>query len=82
MCGITLPPFNPRGTGYVTELGMTGRLGHTGGGFDPRHFAARLRGEDITTLPAYSLATSPLAMGAVLITTTKSGDTETITRVH
>ncbi len=59
----------PRGTGYVTEVGMTGRLGHTGGGFDPAHFAAALRGEDVTRLPPYRLATGPFALGAVLVTT-------------
>lgn len=64
----------PGGTGYVTEVGMTGRLGHTGGGFDPAHFAAALRGDDITALPPYKLATGPFALGAVIITTT--GDLE------
>ncbi|MGH3611376.1 MAG: YmdB family metallophosphoesterase [Pseudonocardia sp.] len=59
----------PGGTGYVTEVGMTGRLGHTGGGFDPAHFAALLRGEDITALPPYRLATGAFALGAVVITT-------------
>ncbi len=59
----------PRGTGYVTEVGMTGRLGHTGGGFDPAHFAAALRGEDVTAVAPYRLATGPMALGAVLLTT-------------
>ena len=59
----------PGGTGYVTEVGMTGRLGHTGGGFDPAHFAAALRGEDISSLPAYRLAAGPLALGAVIVST-------------
>ena len=59
----------PRGTGYVTEVGMTGRLGHTGGGFDPAHFAAALRGEDITALPPYRLASGPFALGAVIVST-------------
>jgi 2',3'-cyclic-nucleotide 2'-phosphodiesterase len=58
----------PGGTGYVTEVGMTGRLGFTGGGFDPVHFAAVLRGEDFTVLPPYRLATGPLVLGAVLLT--------------
>jgi calcineurin-like phosphoesterase len=58
----------PGGTGYVTEVGMTGRLGFTGGGFDPIHFAAMLRGEDFTVLPPYKLATGPLVLGAVLLT--------------
>jgi hypothetical protein len=47
---------------------MTGRLGFTGGGFDPIHFAAMLRGEDFTVLPPYKLATGPLVLGAVLLT--------------
>jgi 2',3'-cyclic-nucleotide 2'-phosphodiesterase len=72
----------PKGTGYVTELGMTGRLGFTGGGFDPIHFAARLRGDDITALPPYQLATGPLSLGAVMIRINATGATETITRVY
>lgn len=72
----------PGGTGYVTELGMTGPLGHTGGGFDPAHFAARLRGDDIATLPPYRLAGGPLALGAVRITLDDHGRTTDITRVH
>jgi 2',3'-cyclic-nucleotide 2'-phosphodiesterase len=71
----------PAGTGYVTELGMTGPLGFTGGGFDPVHFATQLRGEDITALPPYQLATGPLTLGAVLLQIDTSGNTTTITRV-
>jgi calcineurin-like phosphoesterase len=59
----------PRGTGYVTELGMTGRLGFTGGGFDPAYFAADLRGEDLSVLPPFELASGEMTVGAVLITT-------------
>ncbi|MFD1523071.1 YmdB family metallophosphoesterase [Pseudonocardia yunnanensis] len=72
----------PRGTGFVTELGMTGRLGFTGGGFDPAHFAAKLRGEDISALPPYELATGPLALGAVAIHLDAAGYTRTITRIQ
>lgn len=72
----------PRGTGYVTELGMTGRLGFTGGGFDPAHFATQLRGEDLAALPPYTLATGPLTLGAVAIHIGATGATETIARVH
>ncbi|WP_433296682.1 hypothetical protein ACQPZQ_16685 [Pseudonocardia sp. CA-142604] len=61
---------------------MTGRLGFTGGGFDPAHFAARLRGEDISALPPYELATGPLALGAVAIHLDVAGSTRTITRIH
>lgn len=71
----------PAGTGYVTELGMTGRLGYTGGGFDPIHFAARLRGEDVTTLPPYQLATGALVLGAAVVTIEENGLTESITRI-
>lgn len=72
----------PGGTGYVTELGMTGHLGYTGGGFDPVHFATQLRGEDLAGLPPYQLATGPLALGAVLLQIDDRGRTTAITRVH
>jgi calcineurin-like phosphoesterase len=74
----------PGGTGYVTEVGMTGRLGHTGGGFDPAHFAASLRGEDTTALPPYRLATGPFALGAVVVTTDQEqrNRTSSIQRIH
>ncbi|WP_300012594.1 YmdB family metallophosphoesterase [Pseudonocardia sp.] len=72
----------PGGTAYVTELGMTGPLGFTGGGFDPVHFAARLRGEDFTRLPAYQLATGPLALGAVVIEITAQGTASAVRRIH
>ena len=72
----------PGGTGYVTELGMTGRLGFTGGGFDPIHFATDFRGESITDLPPYSLATGPFALGAVLLEIDTDGSTTAITRIH
>ncbi|MHA6801198.1 YmdB family metallophosphoesterase [Bounagaea algeriensis] len=71
----------PAGTGYVAEVGMTGRLGFTGGGFDPVHFAAALRGEDVTRLPAYELATGPLALGAVLVTLGEHQGVHTIERL-
>jgi len=72
----------PGGTGYVTELGMTGPLGFTGGGFDPVHFAAQLRGEDITTLPPYQLATGPLTLGAVSIQIGRNGATTGLDRIQ
>jgi len=71
----------PAGTGYVADLGMTGPLGFTGGGFDPAHFAARLRGEDITTLPPYHLATGPLTLGAVRINIDNNGTVTDIKRI-
>ena len=63
---------------------MTGRRGHTGGGFNPTHFAARIRGEDHTNLPPYELSTGPLALGAVHLTTTgpTPGHTTAIQRIH
>lgn len=69
------------GTGYVTEVGMTGRLGYTGGGFNPAHFAAALRGEDTTKLPPYTLATGPMTLGAVLVTIS-DGHTKAIRRIE
>jgi hypothetical protein len=72
----------PAGTGYITELGMTGRLGFTGGGFDPQHFAARLRGDDFTALPPYQLATGELTLGAVTIQIDATGSTTSISRVR
>lgn len=72
----------PGGTGYVTELGMTGRLGFTGGGFDPIHFATQFRGEPIDDLPPFDLATGELTLGAVLLDIDSSGATTAITRVH
>lgn len=57
----------PKGTGYVAELGMTGRLGFTGGGFDPAHFVADMKGEELQSLPPFKLATGPLTAGAMLI---------------
>jgi calcineurin-like phosphoesterase len=70
----------PAGTGLVTELGMTGRLGFTGAGFDPAHFAAALRGQDISALPPYELAAGPFTVGAVLITAEQDTVTD-ITRL-
>lgn len=74
----------PGGTGYVTEVGMTGHLGHTGGGFDPEHFAAMLRGEDHTGLGPYRLSEGPLALGAVAfgIDTSEPNRVRSISRVH
>jgi calcineurin-like phosphoesterase len=72
----------PRGTGYVTKVGMTGRLGFTGGGFDPAHFAALLRGEHIAALPPYELASGPMALGAVMVTLDNDGTTGTIERIE
>jgi len=69
------------GTGYVTEVGMTGRLGFTGGGFNPVHFAALLRGEDIAALPPYELADGEMVWGAVVVTIDDDGATRTIERV-
>lgn len=57
----------PGGTAFVTEVGMTGRLGWTGGGFVPGHFAAALRGDDLSFLPPYELTTGPMTLGAVLL---------------
>ncbi|OLT47576.1 hypothetical protein BJF85_15525 [Saccharomonospora sp. CUA-673] len=71
----------PAGTAYIAELGMTGHLGFTGGGFDPMHFAARLRGEDHMRLPAYELADGPLTLGAVRIEIASDGTATAIERI-
>lgn len=71
----------PRGTAYVTELGMTGRLGFTGGGFDPIHFATAFRGEPINDLPPFALATGDLSLGAVVLDVDTDGRTTAIERV-
>ncbi len=71
----------PAGTAYIAELGMTGHLGFTGGGFDPAHFAARLRGENYAALPPYELATGPFTLGAVRIETTVDGTATAIDRI-
>lgn len=70
----------PLGTGYVSELGMTGRLGFTGGGFDPVHFAHRFRGEDFTRLPPYELATGAMVLGGTVLDV-RGGRTVSIERV-
>ncbi len=70
----------PAGAGLVTELGMTGRLQFTGAGFDPAHFAAALRGQDISALPPYELAAGAPTVGAVLITAEQDTVTD-ITRL-
>ncbi|MBV8994293.1 MAG: YmdB family metallophosphoesterase [Pseudonocardiales bacterium] len=71
----------PAGTGYIADLGVTGRLGFTGGGFDPAYFAAHLRGDDTDNLPAYRLATGTMTLGALLLRLDPSGRTQTITRI-
>lgn len=53
----------------------------TGGGFDPFHFAALLRGEDIAALPPYELASGTMALGAVVVTVDNDGTTRAIERV-
>jgi hypothetical protein len=57
---------------------MTGRLGFTGGGFDPAHFAASMRGEDLSVLPPFELASGAMTAGAVLIT---ADDSHRVTRI-
>lgn len=43
------------------------------------HFATALRGEDITALPPYTLASGPLNLGAVVL---HISATDSITRVQ
>jgi len=56
----------PGGTGLVPDVGMTGPLGGIGG-FDARNFVARLKGENDTNLPPYTLVDGPMTLGAVLL---------------
>lgn len=71
----------PGGTAFVTEVGMTGRLGWTGGGFVPAHFAAALMGADLSFLPPYELTTGPMTLGAVLVGL-EENKAVTVERVH
>ena len=57
----------PGGTVFVAEVGMTGRLGFTGGGFDPVHFSASIQGEELDLLLPYEIAKGPMVLGAVLV---------------
>lgn len=57
------------GTGYVAEVGMTGRLGGTGLGFEDTQLAAAIRGEDLSALPPYRLSSGEFALGAVVVST-------------
>ena len=70
----------PGGTGFVTDVGMTGPTGYPGG-FPLWHFAARYRGDDTRTLPPFTLATGPMALGAVLLSI-EDGQTRAITRIR
>lgn len=72
----------PGGTGFVSELGMTGRLGFTGGGFDPIHFSTAFRGEPIDDLPAYELADGDLVLGAVVLDIAADATTSSIVRIE
>lgn len=56
----------PGGTGFVAELGMAGRLGFSGYGFDPAHMVAAFRGEDTASLPAFQLASGEFTLGAAI----------------
>lgn len=56
----------PGGTGFVAELGMAGRLGFSGFGFDPIHFVKEFRGEDTSSLPPFQLATGDFTLGAAI----------------
>ncbi len=72
------------GTAYATEVGMTGRLGQAGLGFDTTQLAAAIRGEDLDALPPYRLSVGPFALGAVHLSTdgTNPGVTKRIVRVE
>ncbi len=70
----------PNSTGFVAELGMTGRLGFSGYGFDPVHFIHAYRGERVDDLPPFELATGPLTLGAAVFTI-KNGLTTSVQRL-
>ncbi len=70
----------PSGTGFVTDVGMTGPTGHPGG-FPLRHFAARYRGEDPRALPPFVRAAGPMTLGAVLLSI-EDGVTRSIARIR
>ena len=70
----------PRGTGFVADVGMTGPTGHPGG-FPLAHFAAKYRGDDWRALPPFTLASGPLALGAVLLHI-EDGTTQSIIRIR
>ncbi|MEN2742719.1 YmdB family metallophosphoesterase [Microbacterium sp. X-17] len=72
----------PQGTAYVSELGMTGRLGFTGGGFDPAHFAADMRGEELHDLAPFALATGEMTVGAMLIEVGADGRAVAVERLQ
>lgn len=69
------------GTAYVAEVGMTGYLGHAGGGIDLAHFVATLRGDDRSGLPPYELSTGPFTIGAVRIDVAADGTATAIERI-
>jgi len=54
----------PGGTGLVVDVGMTGPSGDPGG-FPLEHFAAKMRGEELGSLPPFELAAGPMVLGAV-----------------
>lgn len=69
----------PRGTGLVTEVGMTGPLGGVGG-IAPEQLLAWFKGEDFTALPDFELANGPMTLGAVLLRI-EGGLTRTLERL-
>lgn len=69
----------PGGTALVTEVGMTGPMEGILG-IDPRHFVASLKGEDLLTLPPFTLAGGSTVLGAVLMRI-EAGRTQEIKRL-
>lgn len=70
----------PGGTGFMAEVGMVGRLGGAGAGFDNERFAVAMRGDDPSSLPAFSLEKGRMVFGMVLLEI-KDGKTEKLCRV-
>ncbi|MDP8946585.1 MAG: YmdB family metallophosphoesterase [Actinomycetota bacterium] len=54
----------PGGTALVVDVGMTGPSGSLGGS-PLEHFAAKLKGEDPSSLAPFELAAGPMTLGAV-----------------
>lgn len=70
----------PGGTALVSDVGMSGAYGGVAG-VDPAIFVARLRGDDLSALPPFTLATGPMTLGAVFVRT-EGGRTVHIERVE
>ena len=69
----------PGGTALVVDVGMTGPSGSPGG-FPLKHFAAKLKGDDPSSLPPFKLAAGPMTLGAVWLRI-EAGKTQKVERI-